>query len=430
MSAAKQKCLDALAAKGYTAEEAAAKYDELVAQVKQPENEALWKFASDTFEPNEIEGEAVHSLLGTVEAKGGQRQISSDPYQNDLTGKKAVATTGKSTTTTEEYARPILDEATNDLIKTMLSADAVQARTEATRNTAIKTLLLQRPNPSTYLKDAAGNPLQVVIDVDKDKMASYEQTLEQSPENIARFNEVKAAWQQKQPVDVYINDESNRRVVGVVINKAGDTKVLTISGLKGFLFTDVLGRIPGKPGVILNKWEEKRSMSKAGTVSKSVTTLSLKWAGRDAAIKDGQVDYITEICTPEKAAALGFDSAFESGRVRINNAFACSVLSTRTDKMVKRTKRLTGKCEKLPRFVLKDEFNGMFDEVRRKDYVDLPSTPDELNKALASIDLGLAAIAAGNFTPSGDMMSNPALNEMVTKIRKASTNTAGANDGI
>jgi len=385
---------------------------------------SIYEFCVDSH-PGDEEAALAHfasiNLDPHLPAKG-RPIISADAGVNDVQG-TTTAASGRRVSKTE-YSRPELGAAADEAIRQLLSKEGVDTRRANTEASSITTLLIQKPNPSTYLMPG-GKPVTVVPDIAADKLKALENQLVDTEENRKAFAAVQSAVVNKTPMPVHINDEGNKRVVGCIVTVGKDAKTLNNQSLKAFLFTEVLGCIPGKPGVVLNKWEDRKVASSGGVNKRSTTTVSMKWMGRDAAIKEGRVQFISMPCTEKEAKTRGFESHLDKGvRLRIDQSFKVSVYSRRSDKYIERTKRLTGKAD-VPKFVLLPEFKEYFQDTKRRDAVEMPSTPDELQAALDTLDTGLAAIAAGDFKPTASMLEgSPALNDIVTRMRHAAVQSA------
>lgn len=406
---------------GKTEDEANALFDEILATKDQPDLKSIYDFCKESHSGDEDAANVqfVSINLDPHLPAGNKPVISADASVNDLQGTRTVAVGNR--VTKQEYSRPEIGAAADEAIQQLLSKESLDARRKTTESSTISALLIQKPNPSTYLVQG-GKPLEVVPDIATDKLAALEEQLVDDPENRKAFETVKAAVVNKIPLPVHINDEGNKRVVGCIVDVAKQARILNNQALKAFLFTEVLGCIPGKPGVILNKWEDRKVASSGGVNKRSTTTVSMKWMGRDAAIKDGLVKHISIPCSEKEAKARGFESNLDRGvRLRIDQSFKIRVYSRRSDKYIERTKRLTGKAD-IPKFVLLPEYKDYFQDTKRRDAVEMPTTPDEIQAALDTLDTGLAAIAAGDFKPTASMLEgSPKLNEIVTKMRNAAT---------
>lgn len=410
---------------GKSAEEAAAVYTELLELKKQTDLQSIYEFCMETHNGDEDAADIQFAgiNLDTKVPNTGKPVISANASVNDVQGKQITGKTSSVSKT--EYSRPVVGAGTDEAIKQLLSKESVDIRRANTEASSITTLLIQKPNPSTYLKKG-DTAITVVPEIDADKLKVLEGQLVDTEENRKAFEVVKAAVINKTPMPVHVNDEGNKRVVGCIVSLNKETRTLNIHTLKAFLLTEVLGCIPGKPGVLLNKWEDRRVASSGGVNKRaaSTTTVTMKWMGRDAAMREGRVEYISTPCSEKEAKARNFESHLDKGvRLRIDQAFKISVYSRRSDKHIERTKRLTGKAD-IPKFILKPQYKEYFQDTRRRDAVELPSTPDELQAALDTLDTGLAAIAVGDFKPTASMLAgSPALSEIVTKMRAAATQT-------
>jgi hypothetical protein len=405
---------------GKSAADAAAAYEEIVATKTQAERAEYYSFCLDNAQNDTAAADIsfVNMILDShYPPNAGSSKISADAGVNDVQGIRNVGSGSR--TAKSEYARPEIGAAAEEAIKSLLSGTSLEQRKATTAASSIKSLLIQKPNPSTYLM-VGGKPMQVVPDIASDKLATLESQLVQTEENLKAFGVVKAAVDNKTPMPVHINDEGNKRVVGCIVAVGKDSKIFSIAELKAFLFTDTLGCIPGKPGVLLNKWEDRKVASSGGVARKPTTTVSIKWVSRDTAIKEGNVVFISKPCTEKEAKDRGFESATDKNvRLRIDQSFKVSVYSRRSDKNIERTKRLTGKAE-VPKFILLPEYKDHFADTKRKDAVELPSTADELQAALDTLDTGMAAIVHGDFKPSAAMLSgSPGLNQLVNTMREA-----------
>lgn len=235
------------------------------------------------------------------------------------------------------------------------------AKAERTLKTTIERVLIDKPKPSDYLKA----DLKVVPTCRPDKLSQYEKQLVDDPENIAAFNQIKAAVESGTPMAVYIND-SNPKTIGYEISTPSfDTGseqmtklVMSTKKLLGFVATELSGYIASpETGTGLGcklQWHQPRGAKGAkASVSQSEGSPRLRVTGRSEALKDASKHDVTSVV--DKSAKK------RKGKLRIALSFRVDT-GKRNSKgeAIVRTVRLSGDAD-LPTFQRKTpEYKAAF----------------------------------------------------------------------
>ncbi len=403
-----------------------------------PEYHDVVAFATSTTSSEEERNNFVIQLRNSNPTTSGAPAINPNadvsdtpgmpnPFAPQASNQAAAITTRRRV----EYSRPTLSPEAETAIDSLLSSENIAKLKEVMRVTVIEKLLVMKPNPSTYLLDAEGKPVKVVIKVKPENLENYRKNLATDKEgNEAVFNRLVACIENKTPVNVFINDKGNHRVVGCIIlnTSTGERRTLTMSTLKAFLMSETAGAIIGRPGVKISQWVSKDRKNNA--IARSAS-MSLKWYGRDQAIDEGKVDYVMSTCDHAKALSLGFDSEFDpEARLRIADIFYVKSRSRSTNKEVIQGKRLTGNFDKMPRFVVRDEYSNLFGQTHRSDKLTL--TEAETNQILSQLSIGFSAIAAYEYQPGPEIGRDSKFGQLVNQLRSASRGSVptAADTGI
>jgi len=202
-----------------------------------------------------------------------------------------------------------------------------------------------------------------------DKITKFESEnkIENTPENIEAYNKLKAAAESKTPVPIYINDENNRRIIGVVLNttdSAGGkiTKILSAKDLEAFLLGEVSGIVTnGQAYVRLANWKRKSRME--GGVPVPTITLTVQWTKKGYFWDKDMVDFVAAPMTQEQATEIGVPTPFESRTVKTDMSFIVvepnpNPLTRAKTPHRKRKIRGSGICTEYPRFKIKPEYEA------------------------------------------------------------------------
>jgi hypothetical protein len=371
-----QQFLAQMTSLGYTEAEAQAKWAEAMSKVDSVPADPVFTAmaamypddaaAREAYALSQIEGLPPKSAASAVPST-----ISSNPLHNDSTGagsnvpSAVPATTRRSDVQTSKYSPPSIE---NDELRQRVNETLAAMRTEKHNRTAVSSIvkvLVKSPDPSTYLK-TGDTPKNIMISTDMEKISKFEASLEPTEENLAAYRSLKTAADSKSLVPVYINDENNRRIIGVVINTLGpDGKqqdmTLSAKNLEAFLLGQVSGIITnGQAYVRLANWKKKVSM-KSGHASTAMT-LTVQWTKKGLFWEKGMVDSVSVPMTAAQASEIGA-SQYESRTVKTAASFVVvepnpNPVSKLKNPTRKRTIRFSGPCEEIPRFKMKPEYEN------------------------------------------------------------------------
>jgi hypothetical protein len=366
-----QKFLSQMISLGYTEAEAQTQWDQAMARADASDPVYTAMSAMYPDEAAAREEFALNQIEGLTPKSGGSTSISADPMKSDVGGGSSLQTTGTSSAKSSvehssKYTPPSID---NDQLRQQMNETVNSLLAEKHKKTAVTSIskvLVKTPDPSTFLT-VNGVPRTVTISTDMAKIEKFEasSSVEQKPENVEAYRSLKAAAEGKTPVPVYINDENNRRIIGVVINTIGGdgqqtTMTLSAKALEAFLLGQVSGIITnGQAYVRLANWKKKTRMD-AGQASTTMS-LTVQWAKKGYFWENNLVDPISAPMTMEEAAQIGVPSPYESRTVKTAKSFVVVEPNPNPATAVKnptrkRTIRFSGPCEEFPRFKIKPEY--------------------------------------------------------------------------
>lgn len=360
--------------------------------------------AAANFYPTYLETFA--SANNKPEAQGGALTIQTP----------AGAPAPRANTKREAYENPVLTDAQKEQVERLVE-QTQKLRMRNTPLTSIKKLLINKPKPSTYMKDLKVIPAEVSAD----KLAEYEAALVQTEENIAAFNKLREAIG-KTALPIYLNDNSVK-VEGAKIStpkvgegKSGDEELtLTLEMIAGFLVTRVIGRIPSDPvvGVELSSMKRVTKGGRHTDASNKMGKPHLRWVGRKEALDTPQYyEATTEVST------VGGKTEFKEQRMRTELSFKIITGQNEKGEDKTRTIRFSGKVANVPKLRRKEEYREIFGELSDNKTLSPFLSPEEKQDALQRT-FDMIASAAGAELVGGPSAYGEDFNLMVKQINEA-----------
>lgn len=295
------------------------------------------------------------------------------PMYTEMTNTGAGAGTPQTPTVTQPTQPVVPQAAPSTLSSAQINAikQSQQKNRAANEERAAKTtvdrLLIDKPDPATYLKE----DMTVVPTIADSKLQEYEAALVQDQANIDAFNQLKAAVKEGRALPIYISKPQNKVVGFEISTPLGEQgqetiqkKNLTMQQMLGFVTTKLPGYIPTSENSIGVKlrWNKPRPNAKASADGKPQTgSPSIMVGNKKEIINRGERCVITS-----QIEMNGDQPVMKQGKLRTRLSF--KIVTDRKDsdgQPIIRTVRLLGDAE-VPKFTrINEEYDRLFGSAER-----------------------------------------------------------------